>query len=124
MNVIPPIHDWVTERSKCGLKAAFDSLCEVVKSDIAKANKVSKVWNDFKLSQFADDRFAVQGPDSAVIFEMNGSKIIVRGPKNAWSFPATPSMNPEGECLLIVDEKSLRFWQVSRKALEDLFFGD
>jgi hypothetical protein len=37
-------------------------------------------------------------------------------------FQADPNLNDEGECLLLVNGLSLRLWQVSRHALEDLFF--
>jgi hypothetical protein len=40
-------------------------------------------------------------------------------------FSAKPYLNHEGECLLQIGETDpLHIWQVSRKALEPLFFAD
>ena len=37
-------------------------------------------------------------------------------------FEATPVLNVEGACKLVVNDSELDLWQVCRRALEDLFF--
>jgi len=69
-------------------------------------------------------RDGMQDFPQAVIFETDSinNKINVRVGTKIVS-AVKPEVGPDGECWLKVDGKYLRFWQVSKEALETLFFG-
>ena len=80
------------------------------------------------LMETKEDKFIVRrkrAPDRMMVFELapDGTKQInIRnGPTDI--FIAVPEVLPDGECWLRVGDEALRFWQVSKKALEGLFFG-
>lgn len=66
---------------------------------------------------------------TGVKFELRANEIAVSNIKTGMmhgatpAFSAVPRLNEDGECRLEVQGERLQFWQVSRKALEDLFFG-
>ena len=62
----------------------------------------------------------------AILFERLANEIKIRdGRKDKHLFSARPVLNADGECMMeIVGESEQRpMWQISRKALDDLFFG-
>jgi hypothetical protein len=66
---------------------------------------------------------------TGVMFELRAHDIAISEVKTGMIygasplFSAVPRLNEEADCLLEVEGQTLRLWQVSRKALEDLFFG-
>lgn len=59
-------------------------------------------------------------------FRIEEGEIVVsaRSPRNQEDrFTAKPHLSMAGECMFEVDGTPLRPWQVSRLALESLFFG-
>jgi hypothetical protein len=67
-----------------------------------------------------------------IVFELSSTEITVRlGLSSPFSpgtpeplFTARPYLGEDGECMLEVDGQPLKWWQVRRKALENLFFAD
>jgi hypothetical protein len=62
------------------------------------------------------------GKSEAVVFERTDSGIVARNAKEQHFFTAKPSLAMNGDCMLEVDDHRLELWQVSKKALEPLFF--
>jgi hypothetical protein len=128
--------NWVHARSECGLPRVFQILSEVIGSDVKAANALNRRGVKFQFTTEAAGKIlAVRDRDfggfneiMVIVIELASGKITVsrRVPNKASDEPlfyAVPGLNEEGECLLEVDGKSLKLWQVSRKALDDLFFG-
>lgn len=131
-----PSFNWVHARSECSLSVVFIVLAEVIDSDVKAATALNRPGATFKLRRDASDKLVVtrerilQGAtlNSTVIFELLADRIRVsrmkeRNSEPAPFFTAAPNLNRDGECLLDVDGEPNQLWQVSRKALEDLFFG-
>ena len=110
----------------------------MVHSDVKSVNALGRHGVKFDMRTLTEDKFIVSRvrdlggiPESAsVVFELNRLFIDVRQNADKVIFSARPIMNPDGECLLdtgdrdAMGESHLRTeWQVSRRALEDLFFG-
>jgi len=110
-------------------------LREVVDSDVKTANGLKRRGIDYKIVEEATNKIVVLRhrdmggfvEGMAVVFELRDRKIHVYARKadgHAALFTASPHIDLDSsECMLEVDGKPFRFWQVSRKALEDLFFG-
>ena len=105
-------------------------------SDVKTANALNRRGVKFKLNTEATGKIIVLrerdlggfNESMAIVFELLPDKIAVterRGPgfTEGALFCAAPGLNQEGECLLEIDGQPLKLWQVSRKALENLFFG-
>jgi len=132
---IPKNFNWVKARSECSLLALFTHLAEVVASDIEAVKSLPN----------SDETFTINRPDNkivvvktwdvrvpqarSVVFELttmgiSASSVEMRG-QSQQLFLAKPSFLASGECKLQIDGESepLELWQVSRKALEGLFFS-
>lgn len=128
--------DWVTKRYECSLKNAFQKLREVVDSDVKSVSKISRpgvtvvIASDAPKDKIIVDRSIRRSLDppesSSVVFDLMADEIRVRtvNPDKPL-FSAKPRLNREGDCLLCVTGESelQQIWQVSQKALDDLFFG-
>jgi hypothetical protein len=119
--------DWVRARAKCSLQAVFALLRESVDSDIKTFNEVQPADNPVVLnSQRGKMIVARMGPTGIgenIVFELERSHITVRRGLEAVLFTAKPRLDDNGDCILDVNDQPLQLWQVSRKALEDFFFG-
>jgi hypothetical protein len=128
--------DWVKTRAACSFEIVFRELTEVIDSDVKRANSLNRPGLVFKVSAPADDKFIVSRTkdmsgilDSAVIvFELTRNEIKVRQAvpnPQAELFTAKPVLTANGKCLLEISGQTEPFelWQVSRKALDDLFFS-
>jgi hypothetical protein len=109
----------------------FRLLYEVVDSDVKAARIVRPDAGTFELKKLSDTKFLVSRTREAgiavdvVVFELLGGKIAIGHGQNSTMFMATPSLLSDGECRLEVagEPEPLELWQISRKALEDLFFA-
>jgi hypothetical protein len=130
---IPKTFDWVKARSECSLRHVFLMLAEVIDSDV-KAAQSHIPGAKFKINKTSDDKFIVvkswdaSGVDQAesVAFEATKQGIAVKDVRTGKRlFLAKPELTANGDCKLRSDDNpdALEMWQVSRKALEDLFFG-
>ena len=130
--------DWVSTRSKCSLEQSFVLLSEIVDSDVKAANALKRRDVEFKINSEPTKKLVVIRDQDLggmhgfinVVFELRADKITVFIRKGGEFLPVpmfsfVPSLNEEGECLYRIEgeEAQLKLWQVSRKALEDLFFG-
>ncbi|MGH9344855.1 MAG: hypothetical protein ACRD3Y_02300 [Bryobacteraceae bacterium] len=131
----PESLDWVTARSKCSLAAVFETLMEVLDSDVKSRNALGAQGVRFLLTRPVGQKLIVVRerdfggiPETdTVVFELTKAHVAATA-RNARGdgkplFQAKPALNREGDCLLEVNGEELRLWQVSRLALEGLFFG-
>lgn len=134
---VPTHLDWVKARLDCSLPSIFLTLAEVVKSDVASATAripgatftvehatehkliVNKAWTAAGYPQ-----------GDAVTFELQPTRGIrvTRAHADRPLFFAKPALQPDGVCKLEIEgdvpATPLALWQVSRRALERLFFED
>jgi hypothetical protein len=117
-------------RFSCSLQAIFEALAEVIKTDAEAASKLLGPDRRFKVTRQTRKIIVVraehddEGADS-IVLELSSTGITAKkGRSGDVLFDAKPVLNEEGECVLEVNDRSLRLWQVSRKALENLFFHD
>jgi hypothetical protein len=132
---VPETLDWVTKRSECSLQLIFDNLREVVKGDVEKANALNRA--QFQIHPLTGQKFSISRTRKVlgflarvvVFFELTETEIVVTRvageDDQQQMFSAIPEINQQGLCLLRINGEAglLRLWQVSKKALEDLFFG-
>lgn len=122
--------DWVSARFYCSLQAVFETLAEVIKTDAEVASKLFAPDRTFKVTVQPQKIIVVRaereaGTPSSIVLELSALGITVKkGRSGEPVFDARPVMNEEAECMLEVDDRPLKLWQVSRKALEDLFFRE
>lgn len=136
MTEIPKTLDWVKARFDCSLPSVFLALEEAAKSDVASITpRVTAAT--FSVERVTDQKFMVskawtaggiqQG--DAIVFELLPSRGIqvTRSHAQRPLFFAKPALQPDGACKLEIDGDTnaapLELWQVSRRALEDLFFS-
>jgi hypothetical protein len=124
--------NWVTARQSCSLAQVFKTLEEVLDSDVKAAQGLGILGVEFKIITDATNKIVVGRSQNcgglvtgnAVVFELTPTEIRVKDSRTEQHlFSARPNLNIAGECLLEIDGQPYQFWQVSRKALEDLFFG-
>ena len=126
--------NWVQARSECSVERVFQILAEVVDSDVKAANALNRRGVTFHVNRDARGKLIVArnrdlggfSDVTIVVFELEPGRIVVtRKTANIDDktlFSAAPSLNEQGQCLLEVAGDQLQLWQVSRRALEDLFF--
>lgn len=126
-------HDWVSALAKCSLDTMFVCLAEVIDSDVASRNKLQHPLATFHFQRSTGkvvvarhrDFGGIQEVDT-VVFELRKHEITAVSKDAAGKatpiLTAKPNLNRDGECFLAVGAQDLRLWQVSRMALEDLFF--
>ena len=128
--------NWVKARSECSIQKLFDDLAKVVKSDVQIFNECSESMGSSRVMEFRQvctRHFCVEAKPlrptpkrtyANVMVSLNGSSIeFYKGDMRNLIFSAKPYLLDTGECLLEVDDKPYRLWQISRKAFEDFFFG-
>lgn len=131
----PEFFDWVNALRKCSLEGVFRSLTEVIDSDVKAANASPRAGVAFHFDRHASNKVGVRRERDfagileidSVIFEL-GRNVITATARDVLGaatnlLTANSTFTQAGECFLTVDGDDLRLWQVSRKALQDLFFG-
>jgi hypothetical protein len=130
--------NWVKARSECSLVPVFAALREVVDSDVKEVNELNRPRLRFTLNPEAGSasKFVVIRQQDmsgffqafTVVFELKDDAIVVTARDQTGNgkplFSAKPSLKPDGQCMLDIDGEPCFLWQVSRKALEALFFGE
>ena len=142
--------EWIAKRAACQIDTVFEALLDVVQQDVAAMNelpaeqrrrpfkyKYDRRYNEQAIV-FRTDEFGAILPTNfgsnvamAVIFEKFGGGDLIQIRQNlaqgTMKQDVTLDWNEkELSCGLIWDEDKthpLEVWQVSRKALEPLFFG-
>lgn len=137
MSEVPTRLDWVAARAECSLPAIFLALAEVVQSDVESiSRRVPTSTARFVFSRPTDLKLLVAKtwdaggvPDGdGIVFELVPDRVIrVRTSRGSQDlFACQPALQPDGACKLTVDGERgapLELWEVSRRALERLFFG-
>ena len=133
---VPDVFNWVKARSECSLQKVFDDLVKVVKSDIQSFNEYREregLSRSIKFNQVCTTQFDVEvlpvtitrprdESFACLMVSLNGSSIEFFQGGNI-VFSARPFLLDTGECLLEVNDKPYRLWQISRMAFEGFFFG-
>jgi hypothetical protein len=122
--------NWVPARAKCSLELLFQRLKTAATRNVDQMNATLAREQRLAKCEIADfgDRFLVSYSGNfaprTVEFKMDKGRIqILGGDELSPKFSATPTLNAEGDCKLLVEGSELDLWQVRRKALDNLFFG-
>ena len=131
---IPQIFNWVKARSECSLERVFLLFSEVLESDVKTMQGLARSGVLYEQTRGERKVVVCRTRDcgggikeaEGVVFELVDGAITAtakdaRG-NGTQLFKAKPSLEPNGACKLEVDGEGLELWQVSRKALEPLFF--
>ncbi len=121
-------------RSSCSLRAVFEVLSQVIASDVKSANDLNRPGVSFALTNPSEAQVMVARTSNgggaaesvSVLFELRANEIVATVPHRGKTlFYAKPVLDGTGECLLEIegDHELRRPWQVSRRALDELFFG-
>jgi hypothetical protein len=132
MEDTPKELDWVSERAKCKIAAAFTDLLLAVKKDVDQYNAISNLTTNYQISMKEDPSgygFTVSRNSNfvkTVIFIRTASSIdIATGyPSGNRTLTAIPMLTESGRCKFEVDGKQFEQWQLRRQALEEVFFAD
>jgi hypothetical protein len=130
---IPKSFNWVKARSECSLREVFLCLAEVIESDVKAFNELPNVDAKISVNRATDEKIVVVktwkhgGVARNIVFDLTDKGIAAKsgGANEKRLFLARPSLLQSGECKLEVEgiSEPLELWQVSRKGLEELFFG-
>jgi len=128
----PDDWDWVSERGRCSGAAVFETLWGLARESVKKRNDQNKEGTDkerFNISQPQRHTFVVSDTfvrfeSRAVAVELGSEEIHVRRSGKTEETVYTLSLNDSGDCRLLSGGVHYQPWQVMRRALEDLFFGD
>ena len=115
--------DWVTERQKCSLVSVFESLKMQLKQDVAiRQNQLHPGYGFCFDEGHSYAVVRLEGDKNATVrFEVGRS--IVCTYDGTQVFTAAPTLSDDGKCRLKVNGKELDLWQISKLALEDMFFN-
>lgn len=130
--------NWVKARAECNLDLSFEALRSVVQRDAQVANDTPSLTEGGTVrfsfqaeGQGTHPMFAVHRLREGSVFgqtrfTQHPQKITVDfGPASETSFGVTALWDDESyTCRLMMDGKPCEIWEVSRRALEWLFFGD
>ena len=127
--------DWVTRRSECSTMAVYKAIVARMAEDVKKMNKTSTAElndcifhvddKDIKETKFS--RIPKRSkPDAKNIYVcLEGDSIIVKTPFAKNDFVVTHRWDMGSlRCILEVESEEKQLWEISQKALFDLFFGD
>jgi hypothetical protein len=129
----PSSFDWVTARSECSLFKVFQQMRLDVQADVNKRNGQRTVPYHYEFSivnpSHGPSSFMVVVSGSGVPQKIVEFRLIKTGiaihkdGSTGAAFEASITLNDDGECRLKVDGREYEFWQVRRKALEELLFN-
>jgi hypothetical protein len=135
MDKAPEVFDWVTARAGCSAPQMFILLTERPESDVRAMQVRLGSGYQIKVNKVSDDKFIVSKLHNeggfafgghAVVVERTTSGIVAQLTNSQRTkqpfFAAQASLGPDGRCRYEVSGEEMELWQVSRKALEDLFF--
>ena len=126
---VPSSFDWVSARAECNVRELFSRLRDVVESDCNIANEKNRIEKAVFESR-SEEKFTVSFTHSetkallaGACFHLKKSEIQVADLlTHKPLFTAKAYLLDGGDCTFVVDDKPLKAWQVSRLALEDVFF--
>jgi hypothetical protein len=128
---IPEHFAWVRARNQCSVPHIFKEIEQGVREDVEAAQSLVPPREEIKFSvaQTTTKRFSairvddpMRGISSSRDFVCSRDQIEVYD-GHQLLYSASLTLNNEGKCRLLVEEKELTQWQFRRMALEKLFFG-
>ena len=124
---VPQMFDWVKAREKCTTHELYERLFHRVDVDCKSYEKINPERINFGKEQ---DRFWVSRKEKGIVIVFyRKEECITVTSKDAQEnettlFEVKPHLFDDVGCKFeIKNDKPLEAWQVSRRALEDLFFG-
>ncbi len=127
----PSSFNWVEARRICTPKLQFDLLAEEVKSNVECINKLESRNGAWTFERKPNEKITVARyvenfPDSSIVFRLSKEAIVVTRPDGHGNhtplFEAISRLLDDTSCKLEIDHVPVEIWQVSRRALESLFF--
>ena len=134
-----PSLNWVEARSLCTPTLQFDLLAEEVTANVASINQSDSRNGDVtftvtfnrkpngKLHEIIVARCIENIPDASIVFRLSQEAIVITRPDRHGThtplFEAIPRLLDDTSGKLDIDHVPVEIWQVSRRALERLFFG-
>ena len=133
-----PPPDWVNELAGCSPEDALRELAEVVETDTAKMDALPEAlregcgfrfeWGDQGVRFFSVTRNSpdMRMPDQAMTFSATPEEIVISTHAAAKPFRLkvrTEWNEKTGRRVLMVGDEEQELWQISCRALRDLFFG-
>ena len=131
--IMPPSSfNWVEARRMCTPKLQFGLLAEEVMKNVKCINKLESrngAWT-FELKpneKIIIARYVEEFQDSSIVFRLSKEAIVVTRSdghgNHAPLFEAIPRLLDDTSYKLEIDDVPVEIWQVSRRALEGLFFS-
>jgi hypothetical protein len=128
---VPDEIDWVKLRLDSTPAAAFARLQAMVQQDVNTLNSDTGIRVSYELKGAGAETFIVSKQSGAdwlgsVLFDLTREGIDVRkseGRHPELLFEVVPFLTPEGTVRFRVGSEVLTAWQLTRKALEPLFFA-
>ena len=130
-----PEFDWVAAQAACTPASMFERLRVGVKQDVERRNALVELEDEarfefsedseaFDVARLEGSRFGEAKIAALVRFERAGRRINVHGEDVDVDFTAVLTLDPAGECRLVVGEALYSEWEIRRMALELLFFDE
>jgi hypothetical protein len=120
--------DWVKARLGCSLEHAWIALREQVIADIETWQRLQpNLAGGVRMQNESEDillvsRIDMFGGASRWIRLAKFDQAILLKRKDTHDVNLAPTLNAKGECRLLLADRELEFWQVSRMALEPMLF--
>lgn len=126
--------DWVSARQECTAKRLFEELAHVVQQNTDTRTSVSTPYRKFEFRADGPDFFCVYRQSSnpvsvdGVAFRLETGEISVYGIEATGArtpyFRVRPKLVHERDCMYEISGDYFLAWEISKKALEGLFFGE
>jgi hypothetical protein len=127
--------NWVEARAKCTPEEAFRALSRMVTSDVDAANRIGLRNLRFECIELSSTLLNVvrhqnygshEQPNANVSFQLTLEGIQITEHDYAGGvtrdFTTFPALSNEGTAVFRIGSRELHPWQLSREALEPLFF--
>lgn len=133
MEEVPKELDWVNERVKCDIKNAFEYLRQAVQKDVEQYNTQSGFQSHYKIEFSSEPNwlFSVARQSNVMkvtVFNRGNDHIEITVHAQAdQTLKAVPVFTETGHCKFRIDGEegeSLFQWQLRRRVLEPIFFGN
>ena len=124
---IPEKFDWVTARSNCNSEVMFSFFQEIIEGDVESINRIPNNENYVYKCSHNGNKTTVAAGRRRTVFKLENDCISANSFDTAGNkeelFKATPHLLGDGSCKFeIISGQPLELWQVSRIALEGMFF--
>ncbi len=133
--------NWVRERGNCNVNTAFRELTEIVEQDVQTMNELlqenckgyryeflpatsSSLSLEMVQVRRAKGEAKVGIEEPTVTFSKKRNGLRIARPKANELLVTCEWCESEVACRFFLDNKTVALWEVSRKALEPLFFED